>query len=200
MGEGVLVRLRVRLLRRVRSEGDPGRSSTVFCPERGRSVEVDVCQLCPRLSRAGDAAIECTPVSCGKLEDLGAVLRLGGNARVGDAMGHYAVAVLAELPAAAVTRCLVEEGTGVAIVVDDEGHLVGLVEAAAAAQVPGATPARRLARPVVPVHESAPLALAVDRMVRERARALPVVDDGGCVVALLTDLDALRWVAQRGSP
>jgi CBS domain-containing protein len=34
-------------------------------------------------------------------------------------------------------------------------------------------------------------------MVHERSRALPVVDDEGQVVALLTDLDALRWVARR---
>jgi CBS domain-containing protein len=38
---------------------------------------------------------------------------------------------------------------------------------------------------------------AIDRMVHERARALPVVDEEGRIVALLTDLDVLRWVARR---
>jgi CBS domain-containing protein len=54
-----------------------------------------------------------------------------------------------------------------------------------------------LVRRVAPIHEGAPLAEAVERMVHERARALPVVDDRGRVVGLLTDLDALHWVARR---
>lgn len=111
-------------------------------------------------------------------------------------MGCFAVSVHAELAAGAVARCLKEEGAAVAIVVDDLGRLVGLVDAADAARATETIRSSRLARRVLPVHESAPLAHAVDRMVHERARALPVVDDERSVVALLTDLDALHWVAR----
>jgi CBS-domain-containing membrane protein len=113
-------------------------------------------------------------------------------------MGYVAVAVHADMGAAVVARWLREEGAVVALVVDDDRHFVGLVDAAEAACALESIPAGQLARWVRPVHEATPLDQAVDRMVRERARALPVVDDGGRVVALLTDLDALRWVARRG--
>jgi CBS domain-containing protein len=114
-------------------------------------------------------------------------------------MGYFAVTVHADLAAEAVGRALLEERTVVGMVVDDEGRLLGLVDPAEATEAVDPVRACDLARPVLPIHERVPLAHAVDRMVKERARALPVVDDSGCVVALLTDLDALHWVARRSS-
>lgn len=196
VGEAPLVRLRVRLLRCVRDHGQGNVLSTVFCPERVRSMDLDACRSCRRLASATEDAIECAPFLFDR--DRLAVTRLGADASVGDAMGLFAVSVHADLIAGAVALCLDEAGTSVAIVVDDAWRLVGLVDAADAAQAVESVRARDLARRIAPVHEAAPLDLAVDRMVRERARALPVVDDEGCVVALLTDLDALHWVAAAG--
>jgi CBS-domain-containing membrane protein len=194
-----LVRLRVRALRHVRHDGDRSAISTVFCPGQCRSIDVDTCRCCPRLLSAVEDTIECAPPKSERLpRELLAEARLGGDVCVGDAMGHIAVSVHAELKAVALTRALEEEGAIVAMVVDDDGRLVGLVDAADAALAIESVRARELARRITPVHESAPLAHAVDRMVRERARALPVVDDDGCAVAVLTDLDALHWVALRG--
>jgi CBS-domain-containing membrane protein len=199
-GEAVpLVRLRVRALRHVGHDGDLRASSTVFCPGQCRSIDVETCRRCPRLSRAVDDTIECAPPKSERVaRDLLADARLGDDACVGDAMGPVAVSVHAELRAVALTSALQEEGAVVAIVVDEDGHLLGLVGAADAVRAIESVRARELAHRVTPVHESAPLAHAVDRMVRERARALPVVDNDGYVVALLTDLDALHWVARRG--
>jgi CBS-domain-containing membrane protein len=191
-----LVRLRVRMLRCVHDRGPGSVRTTVFCPERVRSMDVDACRRCHRLAAAAEDAIECAPVILDR-ERL-AIARLGADASVGDAMGAFAVSVHADLAAGALALCLDEERTSVAIVVDDAWRLVGLVDAADAARAVKSVRARDLARPIAPVHEAAPLDLAVERMVRERARALPVVDDEGCVVALLTDLDALHWVAATG--
>jgi len=163
-------------------------------------MELELCMQCPRLARAGDDAIECTPPPSDRPSLDTLVARLGGDACVGDAMGSRAVAVHADVAAEVVARALAESGAVVAIVVDRDGRLLGLVDAAEITRaVAEAGRAGKLARWVGPVHEAAPLDHAVDRMVRERARALPVVDDGGCVVALLTDLDALRWVARRSA-
>jgi CBS domain-containing protein len=193
VGKAPLVRLRVRLLRCVRDHGHANVLPTVFCPERARSTDLDACRRCRRLATAAEDAIECTPLlfDCDRL----AVTRLGADASVGNAMGIFAVSVPADLAARTLALCLDEAGVSVAIVADDARRLVGLVDAADAARAVESVRARDLARRIAPVHEAAPLDLAVDRMVRERARALPVVDDEGCVVALLTDLDALRWVA-----
>jgi len=150
---------------------------------------------------ATEDAIECAPARCEHLDgDLLVVARLGGDASVGDAMGYFAVSVHADLTSVVLVSVFAEGGADVAMVVDDDGRLVGLVDATTAALAREPVPAHTLARRVTPIHEAAPLAHAVDRMVHERARALPVVDDGGCVVALLTDLDALHWVARRSVP
>jgi CBS domain-containing protein len=125
--------------------------------------------------------------------------RLGGNASVGEAMGLSTISVHADMAVEALALCLEDAGVPVAIVTDDTLHLIGLVDAAAVAGAAPPLRARELARRIAPVHEAAPLDHAVDRLVRERARALPVVDDERCVVALLTDLDALRWVARQGA-
>jgi CBS domain-containing protein len=112
-------------------------------------------------------------------------------------MGYVALSVHAAVLAGALARSLEEGGAVVAVVVDENGRLVGLVEAEDVARALGRVRARELARRVNPIHESAPLSHAIDRMVHERARALPVIDDDGYVVALITDIDALRWVACR---
>jgi CBS-domain-containing membrane protein len=112
-------------------------------------------------------------------------------------MASGATAVHADLAAGAMTPLLDEETAAVVIVVDDFGRLLGLVDAADILHAVDAARASDIVRYVAPLRESALLADAVDRMVRERARALPVTDDEGRVVALLTDLDTLRWVARR---
>ena len=65
-------------------------------------------------------------------------------------MGIFAVSVHADLIAGAVALCLDEAGTSVAIVVDDAWRLVGLVDAADAAQAVESVRAGDLARPIAP--------------------------------------------------
>jgi CBS domain-containing protein len=115
---------------------------------------------------------------------------------VGQVAGDLVVCVHKELAAGVVARALREHGGSHAIVVDDEGRSVGLVYVADASQAVPSAQAERIARRTAAVHEAAPLAHALDRMVRERARALPVTGDDDRAVALLTDVDALQWIAR----
>jgi CBS domain-containing protein len=193
-----MITLRVRRLRRVAGEADGTVVSTIFCPGQAKTMSLEACLECPRLSRAGQGTIECSPPTC---EDGERVLplrsRLGGDATVGQAAGDVVVCVHASLTAEAVARALREDGGSHAIVVDDQGCSVGVVHVADAAEAPPFTLAERIARRTAAVHEAAPLAHAVERMVRERARALPVTGDDGRAVALLTDVHALQWIARR---
>jgi CBS-domain-containing membrane protein len=88
---------------------------------------------------------------------------------------------------------------GTAIVVDEDNLVLGTIDRSEAALAATGLTAEAFARPVVPIRESATLAVAVARMVKERRRTLPVVDDAGRAVGLISDIDALRWVARRNS-
>jgi CBS domain-containing protein len=181
----------------VTGDGEQSSSSTVFCPGRARSVSLRECSECPRLSCRDEEFIECSPPTVARLaRGLPVEARAVGTASVGDAMASGSTAVHADLATDALATLLEEETAAIAIVVDDLGCPVGLVEATDLLRALAAARASEVARYVVPLRESALLADAVDRMVRERARALPVTDDDGRVVALLTDLDTLRWVAR----
>jgi CBS domain-containing protein len=193
-----VVRLRVRRVERVRLGGDRITGITVFCPGQRRSLDLESCRRCHRLASAAEDSIVCAPPEPEPTAlALVSSARLGGDACVGDAMGPFAVVVDADVSACAAARSLQASGVVVAIVVDEWERLVGLLDRDDGARTNKSVLAGGLARRVNPVHESAPLVHAIDRMVHERNRALPVVGDEGCVVALLTDLDALNWVAHR---
>ena len=188
------VRLPVRTLERVHIDASRTETEAVFCPGQCRSMHIDTCRDCERLMAFGEDGIHCTP-------DPGAVASIGAPAgsdvSVGEAMGCAAFLVDAELPAAAFARALHMPGHRVAVVVDEAQRALGLVEVAVAAAALEHTTVQDLVRQVACIHEGTPLARAIDRMVHERVRALPVVDDEGRVVGLLTNLDALHWVAHR---
>jgi hypothetical protein len=160
---------------------------------------IEICRVCPRLSAITEEAIVCTPAAEGApVEELGDG-PTGIDACVGDAMGYAALLVDAAVPAATLSEPSDTPGHFVAVVVDEEARSLGLVDFATAPELEECS-VEELARQVPPVREAAPLAHAIDRMVHERARALPVVNDDGEVVGVLTDLDALRWVARREPP
>ncbi len=190
------VLLSVRKLRRVDRHGDRSVMSTVFCPARARSFDLATCLTCPFLLRPGQDAIACSPPYADDMRVLPMSARLGSDACVGEAVGDAVLCVQGDVPAEVVASALREYGEWIAVVVDDEGRSVGIVYAAEVLRATRSACARRMAHAVAPVDEAAPLSHAVDRMVRERARALPVTGEDERVVALLTDLDALAWVVR----
>jgi len=195
--DALRVRLRVRRLRVLGPAGDWRDTASVFCPRHRRTMTLTSCLTCPRLHAAAEDSIECAAAPDEDLADEAFHLRIGGDACVGDAMSCTTVCVLADVAAAALARSLKEQGASFAVVVDEPDRFRGLVDLEAATLADAWASAGSLVRPTHPVREAAPLAFAVERMVHERARALPVVDEEGFVVALISDIDALHWVAQQ---
>jgi len=191
------VRLSIRTLRALGPGGECSDAPNVFCPRHLRTTSLATCLACPRLVGTAPGSIECV---AGALDHPALErfdLRLGADVCVGDAMAPATYCVPAEVMAAVVARSLKEHGASVAVVVHAPDRFVGLVDLETATLASQGVPVGDIARHVRPVREAAPLAFAVERMVHERARALPVVDDEGFLVALLSDIDALRWVATR---
>jgi CBS domain-containing protein len=160
-------------------------------------MALTACHACPRLLAAADDAIVCAPPACPLVRTLPLNARLGGDVCVGAVAGEETILVHEEVPSAEVVSMLTEHGVAMALVAQDEGLPLGVVHIEDAASARRATSASRVARRISPVHEAAPLAHAIERMVRERARGIPIVNDEGRALALLTDLDALAWVARR---
>jgi CBS domain-containing protein len=153
--------------------------------------------------RFDDLVIECTP---GPLESetrgLAVDPGLGGDVCVGEAMGQHAVSIAAAAPLHVAVELLAHPSVALStgIVVDDDGRVVGTIELPDARIAADVSSTEGVARAVAPIRESATLAAAVGRMAKERRRALPVVDDAGRAVGLISDIDALHWVARRKCP
>jgi hypothetical protein len=197
-----MVRLRIRGHERVGACGDVAIVRTVFCPSQQSSMDVAVCRRCVHLLRADDAVVECSPATfASDVRGLESDAGLGGDVCVGEAIGPYSVSVCADAPVRAAFAALSRAPAAVlmGIVVDAANHVVGCIERIEPCGPMDADCTERLARAVAPVRESATLAVAVARMTKERRRALPVVDDEGRTVGLISDLDALRWVARRNA-
>jgi len=171
--------------------------ATVFCPRRLRSTTYGTCLACPRLRSAERDAIECWPGLADCASETAPDSFLGVEVCVGEALDRKTLCTPAEVCTGTVARWLRSEGVTFAVVVDGADRFVGLLDVEAASVADGDAAVGELARRVHPVRESSPLAFAVERMVRERARALPVIDEEGGLVALLSDIGALRWVAAR---
>lgn len=189
--------LSVRRLRVLGPGGNSSDTSNVFCPGRRHTTSLTTCLACPRLLLVAEDSIECAAVRDENLADEAFDSRLGGDVCVGEVTGFATVCVLADVAAAVLARSLKDQGSAVAVVVEAPDRVLGLVDLETAILARAGVSVGHLARHVHPVREAATLAFAVERMVRERARALPVVDGEGVLVALLSDIDALHWVARR---
>jgi CBS domain-containing protein len=196
------MRLRVRWHKRIDGPGVASVERSVFCPARVCSTPFEVCERCVHLLRATDSEVECEPPALAKVaSELTGDAGLGSEIFVGEAMGRNAISIRADAPLRAAVDALARAPQTflVGIVVEADGRVVGLIERPEDGPVEEVVRTEELARAAVPIRESATLAAAVARMARERRRALPVVDADGRVVGLITDLDALHWVAQRNS-
>ena len=111
------------------------------------------------------------------------------------------------LPAEQLAESLVEEGIGGAPVVDDEGRLRGIVsktdllrfwrELATPQRDGRVLTAEDVMMPAVyTLHPDSTIAEAAALMAYEGVHRLPIIDDEGRVVGLVSTLDITRWVAQ----
>ena len=164
-------------------------AASVFCPRQQHSVHVDECSHCPRAVGIDGASVTCVPD----------VERVDTEASVGAVLGAASVSVLAHV---AVGDLADHARTGIwmaAVVLDPDHRPVGMVHREQLAGAQRHAFVAALARPLAPVLETSHLMSTVERMVHERARVLPVVDTALRVVGVVTDLDALRWVAAHHS-
>ena len=193
-------RTRLPVKRRVvLTRSEPEAHSTVFCPGRQRSVRLAECAACQHVHEVAEHEIECSPPESPLAKLLVEDPRIGGDVLTGETMGAVAVCTRVETPAGVVARALARERLLAAVVVDEWGRFVGTVERSDADAAPPEECLHGIVRVVAPVNEATPLASVIARMVHDRARALAVVDEDGRPVGLVSDLDALRWVAERSA-
>ncbi|WP_457620169.1 CBS domain-containing protein [Methanopyrus sp.] len=102
---------------------------------------------------------------------------------------------------------MLKHDVGALPVVDDDGRIVGLVTRTDLGRAlledeyePGTTVEEVMERDVVVVHPDDTLLEALRRMTSAPEgiyNQLPVVDDDGKLVGILTDGDILRWIAKK---
>jgi hypothetical protein len=101
----------------VREDGGASAETQVFCPRRALAMPVEECTRCPRFARVDARALYCAPdVAPGPL-----------GAAVGNVVRGGVVCADERAPAGAVLERL-QAGVARVVVVDAEGHVVGLVE------------------------------------------------------------------------
>ncbi|WP_306324721.1 CBS domain-containing protein [Streptomyces venezuelae] len=119
---------------------------------------------------------------------------------VDDVMTHAVVSVRLDAPVREIVRTLRRWGVSAVPVLSPEGRVVGVVsEADVLAKVPGgdevgageATAAHLMSAPPITVPRGATIAGAARLMGRGRLKRLPMVDDDGCPVGVVSRGDLL---------
>jgi hypothetical protein len=184
----------------------------VRCPVQASAVAFDKCRSCGRLLRLGGAAPdEVASVTC-TVDDDGSA---GPRSALCAAAAH-AVAVAPEVPIAKLVEAFVDGKLDAVTVVDEERQVLGIitwadmialveardaalkfteegVERRVGARLADAT-AGAIARPcLVALNARATIVDAAAQMAAASARAAPIVDERGHLVAVLTLLDVVRW-------
>jgi CBS domain-containing protein len=187
---------------------------TIWCPQSEKSLSLDVCATCKhldalttrRVEGGGHGYLACSPpVLANAHEDLHVdVQEAATRALVTNVMRRDSVCVRVDASVEAIEAVLLREGLRCVPVVDASTHPIGIVsktdllrdrvDAVESADV-------RVAGDVMTpfVHalpERAPLTFAIALMASEALLEVPVVDEEGAVVGLLTAHDTLQWLAR----
>ncbi len=177
--------------------------SSVRCPVRKRSSAVEECASC----RGGEGVARDALSRGGYLACRGFSAAPRGGARrdaranVGEAMRGSAVALRPRLSCTVAADALRARGEQAAAVVDGDGRPVGVVNEADLLRAPAAARvADAMARVVLAVDDSAPLASAASLMAAHRLDRLPVVSADGVMVGVLCASDVLTRLAAGADP
>jgi CBS domain-containing protein len=185
------VKLRVRTLEVVASDGSRARGRSVYCPRREHSTDVEVCRVCEHLKGETAEAITCAP------PDVTRTVGLAVSA--GSASSDAIVCACADVPVKELLAALPPDPWALPVV-DGAGHFLGFLsrERLRTSELPWqvAVAADLMVDSSLTVHETMSLRAALELMVHHRARVVALVDDEGTVRGLLTDIEALR--ASRG--
>jgi CBS domain-containing protein len=194
------VLLPVRTRRVVTPRGVRTSAPTVHCPRQAASIAADDCFGCRRFtgvtSTEGQAAVHCNAgATTQRIDDDD----LGGEVTPAEAiMARDVVCVTADLPVGALAHLLENTGYSGAPVVDEHDVLIGMVSQSDLLDASSRT-AITVADLMMPIafslHEHVPVGAIAAMMAYEDVHRVPIVDDDGRVVGLVSALDVVRWVA-----
>ena len=188
-----LVRIRLTHHR----DGETDARASDYCPATTTSRALADCLECP--ARIGfkddprDPWVMCTREVSD--EDDGPVA-------VAHAMMRTVRCVRADVPIGALESLLLAHEIGGAPVLDAHDRLLGVAslrDVATHRQGGGASDAQVVeiaSEPAITIGEHEPIARAAARMAFEHVHRLPVIDESGAVVGILTALDIVRWTAR----
>jgi CBS domain-containing protein len=208
------------LLRKVvRGDGRSTIGVRVFCTTREQSVTLDTCRTCPRcLEIAPDATSMSASVRC--RPEVDDVVRENAESAVGVVVRGPVFAVDQAVPLPVLRSMFRASGVTAIFVVDEKDRLVGLVrdldlrrsrltpvrlqlptpgdDLAALMNAPDAGQiAAEIMSPTATISEETPIRRAVLQMATSRITRAPVVTADGELVAILADIEGLRWLAQK---
>jgi len=203
-------RLPVLERRVVAGNGARTAEHVVFCSAREKTMPLATCEQCPHLIASPHQARAGGIVTCGpptpRLEPSAFsntarfdVAEAAAHTLVGEILAHCAVFVTPEASLDSVLD-LLERGADCVPIVDAEGKLAGVIRSSDVLRAP---PQRRgSAFPPWPrrldaVRESMPIGLAFAALAGSGQSSLPVVNQSGRVIGVLSALDLTRWVARR---
>ena len=187
--------VRIRLIHR--RDGETDARASVYCPATTTSRALDECLECPaRIGFKDDPAdpwVMCTRAPSD--EDDGPVA-------VANAMMRTVRCVRADVAIDALEQLLLAHAIGGAPVLDAHDRLLGVAslrDVANHRRGGGASETQVIeiaTEPAITIGEHEPIARAAARMAFEHVHRLPVLDESGAVVGILTALDIVRWTAR----
>jgi len=219
--------IKIRVRQVFSGSGETTRVESVYCPQRKRSVSLDVCATCGHgqgvYSGPGDASVLCDHASA---HDL--TLRHGLQGReaqrdttpVAELMTTHVLCVREDLGIDALTNLLIERKISGVPVVDAHGAPIGIVSKTDLLQhryegedmlsvdqtlEPGfhadiavrATVGELMTPMAIALSEHTPISQVAASMAAERVHRLPIVGEDGTVVGIVSSLDIVGWYAQR---
>ncbi len=194
------VELPVRSLQILERDGRRVRALRVLCPRVRASIAPTACTTCPFVRGMSEIAVTCAPpgIPGGPESSSRTLLFVGPDALalhtpVGAVCAPCSVAVRVDVPIARARGLLDRHSFVVVLTSDDRVH--GILSAVKPLE--GLSTLAEMDDSTHALPESAPLTEAIELMVHGHVRFVFVTGDDRHFVGLVTDLDVLRWVAQR---
>lgn len=208
--------LQVRIRSVLDASGHSNESASVFCPQRQASTDLEHCRTCERVSsvvedeagrptalecqRPDDAATEESENSLFETHVLSALLKV----RVGEVMGRGVLCVRPAMALPSLAQLMVRRGIEAVPVVNEQAQPIGLVtktellkDSLLADGRTAKTVRDAMVIGILKISEDEPLDRAASLMAYENLSFLPVVNQQGAVVGILSAVDVLAFVSRR---
>lgn len=191
-----MIRLGVRDRRTIGPDGREAVEQLVECPSGGRLVQVDACSHCG-YRRAGTPAeiVDCERGTCDP-DDEGSFASTIRVVPIDDVANRTVIAASPSASAGILRAKMKEHVIGAIVIVDGTGAPVGIVSMHDLLDAPEDVRAEEIMKhPVLTMPQSAAITRAAALMAYEGLHHLPIVNDSGAVLAVLSSLDVVRYLA-----